>query len=183
MSAILKQAGLPAQFKRLKGAQSKPRLAWLRPEEAMRLLKTAVELDARFGPLCTFLLYTGCRLGEGLKLTWHDLHLGENFAYVRHTKNGSPRPVHLPGVVVAALQVLPAGPGLVFGLSKCGRLYSRLADAALRSGVDIPDRVAFQLFRHTYGAWMRRYSGPGHDWARRDWSLEVPAAPPSTSMR
>ena len=25
--------------------------------------------------------------------------------------------------------------------------------------VTIPDRVAFHIFRHTYGSWMRRYGG------------------------
>jgi len=30
------------------------------------------------------------------------------------------------------------------------------ADAA---GVNLPDREAFHIFRHTYGSWMRRYAG------------------------
>ena len=27
------------------------------------------------------------------------------------------------------------------------------------ANIAIPDRVAFHCFRHTYGAWMRRYAG------------------------
>lgn len=160
MSAIMKRAGLPAQFKRPKGAQGARRLQWLKPEEAMRLLKAAEELDARFGALCTFLLYTGCRLSEALKLEPKDLHLEENFAYVRDTKNSSPRPVHMPEAAVRALGGLPTSDRrTVFGLSKHGRLYSTLEKAFLRAGLDAPDRVAFHVFRHTYGAWMRRYAG------------------------
>jgi len=69
----------------------------------MRLLEAAEAVDARFGALCTFLLYTGCRLSEALRLRWSDLNLDESFAYVGRTKSGEPRAVHLPAVVGAAL--------------------------------------------------------------------------------
>jgi integrase len=162
MSAILKRAGLPAAFWRPKGAQGTPRLVWLKPEEAMRLLDAAEAVDARFGALCTFLLYTGCRLSEALRLKWDDVNLEENFAYVGRTKNGEPRPVHLPDGVVASLAdlaLVSKGRSVVFGLSKCGRTYDLLERVANAAGVNIPSGVAFHLFRHTYGAWMRRYSG------------------------
>jgi integrase len=159
MSAIMKRAGLPAQFKRPKGAQGRPRLVWLKPEEAMRLLAAAEAVDPRLGALCTFLLYTGCRLSEAIRLEPKDLHLEEHFAYVRDTKNGSPRPVHLPAVVGEALGRLAVGGRSVFMLTKCGRLYAMLSTASEAAGVEIPDRVAFHIFRHSYGAWMRRYSG------------------------
>jgi integrase len=159
MSAILKRAGLPAAFRRPKGSQGTPRLAWLKPEEAMRLLDAAEAVDARFGALCTFLLYTGCRLSEALRLKWSDVNLEESFAYVGRTKNGDPRLAHLPEVVAVSLRLLPRVRAGVFRLSKCGRLYQMLDRAARQSSVVIADRVAFHIFRHTYGAWMRRYSG------------------------
>lgn len=160
MSAIMKRAGVQRAVKRPKGAQGTPRLAWLRPEQAMRLLEAAEAVDARFGALCTFLLYTGCRLSEALRLKWEDVHLEEGFAYVGRTKNGDPRPVHLPDdpVLRVLCSLLPDG-RTVFGLSKCGRLYSMLERASIQSNVQIPERVAFHIFRHSFGAWMRRYAG------------------------
>lgn len=159
MSSIMKRAGITTAFKRPKGSQGTPRLTWLRPEEAMGLLDAAEAVDARFGALCCFLLYTGCRLSEALRLKWSDVNLEEGFCFVGRTKNGDPRAVHLPRGVVSSLGDLPHGRDVVFRLSKCGRLYSMLAEASAASGVDIPDRIAFHAFRHTYGAWMRRYSG------------------------
>lgn len=158
MSALLKHAGVEKSFKRPKGSQGTPRLAWLKPEEAMKLLEAAEAVDARFGALCTFLLYTGCRLSEALRLRWEDVNLEEGFAYVGRTKNGEPRAVHLVPNVVANMANLPRERG-VFGLSKCGRLYELLDQTERRAGVSLPARVSFHVFRHTYGAWMRRYAG------------------------
>jgi integrase len=159
MSAVLKRAGLPGSFRRPKGAQGRQRLVWLRPEEAMRLLDAAEAVDARFGALCTFLLYTGCRLSEALRLRWSDVNLEENFAYVRHTKNGTPRPVHLPEATLPQLRNLPRNKEIVFGLRKSGRLYEMLGDAMAAAGISRDPRTAFHLFRHTFGALMRRYAG------------------------
>lgn len=160
MSAILKRAGVETALKRPVGGRGAVRLHWLRPEEAERLLDAASAHHVRFGALCTFLLYTGCRLNEALALRPADLHLSESFAYVRQTKNGDPRPVHLPPVVVAALANVALDPArTVFRLTKAGRLYELLDEVATKAGVEIPERVAFHIFRHSYGAWMRRYAG------------------------
>jgi integrase len=159
LSAILKRAGVKTIFKRPVGARGAGRLTWLKPEEAGKLIDAATENHPRFGALCTFLLYTGCRLSEALNLPPADLHLSESFAYIRQTKNGDPRPVHLPPVVVAALANLDLKGPKVFGLSKAGRLYDLLHAAYEGAGLAEPERVAFHIFRHTYGAWMRRYAG------------------------
>ena len=159
VSAILKHVGVEKPFRRPKGSQGTSRLTWLRPEEATRLLEAAETVDVRFGALCTFLLYTGCRLSEALRLKWSDVQLEEGFAYVGHTKNSEPRAVHLPAGVVSSLKGLPSVRPSVFRLSKHGRLYHMLSEASRKSGVVLPDRLAFHVFRHTYGAWMRRYSG------------------------
>src|SRR6185312_1846850 len=158
-SAVLKHAGVEKGFRRPKGSQGTPRLAWLRPEEAMRLLDAAEAVDVRFGALCTFLLYTGCRLSEALRLKWSDVNLEESFAYVGRTKNGEPRAVHLPPTAIQGLARLSMARPNVFSLSKCGRLYAMLERASELSEVPFQPRTAFHLFRHTYGAWMRRYSG------------------------
>lgn len=156
VSAILKTGGSERALRRPKGARGAVRLHWLRPEEAFALLEAARARSDRFAALLTFLLYTGCRMNEGLNLQPADLHISEAFAYVRKTKNGEPRPVHLPPVVVAALANLDTSER-VFGWSKSGRLYTWLDEAAKAAGVTIPDGIAFHIFRHSYGAWMRRY--------------------------
>src|SRR6185312_5346975 len=53
LSAVLKHAGIERPLRRPKGSQGTPRLTWLRPEEAMRLLDAAEAVDVRFGALCT----------------------------------------------------------------------------------------------------------------------------------
>lgn len=59
-----------------------------------------------------------------------DLDLPEGFAYVRQTKNGEPRPLHLPPVAVAPVVNRELIEGrTVFRLGKSGYLY-KLPDAA-----------------------------------------------------
>jgi integrase len=158
VSAVLQHGGVIAGLKRPRGARGEARLCWLSKEEAFSLLSAAGELHPRFGALCTFLLYTGCRLSEALRLQAAEIDLGASYAYVRTTKNGDHRPVQLPPILVAAIADVELGYRVAFGFVKCGRIYDLLHQAAARSGVNIPDRVAFHIFRHTYGAWMRRYA-------------------------
>jgi integrase len=159
VSAILKHAGREKALKRPKGSRGIARTAWLRPEQAFALLAAARARNARFGALCTFLLYTGCRLTEALRLEAADIDLGASFAYVQQTKNGAPRPVHLPPVLVAELANIEFAYASAFGFSKAGRIYELFDEVARTAGVVIPPRVAFHLFRHTYGKWMREYGG------------------------
>lgn len=164
VSAILKHAGVDFRIRRPKGSRGRELTGWLWPEQAEALLAEAVKIDREFGLLCTFLLFTGLRLSEGtLWFTCDKLRLAESFAFIPRTKNGEPRPVHIPPQVVAALanhpRGLERGAERVFRHRPSGRLYKLLYEAAERAGVDLPDRSAFHIFRHTYGAWMRRYAG------------------------
>jgi integrase len=162
ISAVFKSVGRAEAIRRPKGAQGKPRLFFLTPEQAGLLLNAARGIDAEFELFMTFLLYTGCRLSEALNLEVSNVNLGEGWAYVRKTKNGSPRLVHLPSVVVTSLSGHPRGlsrRGRVFRFTKCGRLYDMFNRAAHEAKVAIPERVAFHVLRHTWGAWMRRYGG------------------------
>ena len=159
MSAILKRAGVSTALKRPVDAAGTARLVWLDPADANRLLEAARCEGELFGALCTFLLYTGARLSEALAIRPADLRLQELFALLQKTKNGAPRPVHLPPTVTDALTALDLTGRTVFRMTKCGRLYSCLNRAAVAANVTIPDGVAFHIFRHTYGAWMRRYAG------------------------
>lgn len=98
------------------------------------------------------------RLSEALGLTWNDLRLQDGFAYVPDTKNGEARAVFLPPMAVAALGNLSKRVR-VFPFAKGGHLYHLLRAAAFKAGVDLPERSAFHIFRHTYPTWMRRYGG------------------------
>jgi len=156
VSAIRRHAGLTDALRRPKGARGARRVHWLRPDDAAALLAACEAQGPRFGALCTFLLYTGSRLSEGLALDWADVDLTAATAYSPDTKTGEPRLVHLPPVVVAGLAGLPGRSGPVFGYAKSGHLYKLLHRAEAACGVIIPQGISFHIFRHTYGTWMRR---------------------------
>lgn len=163
VSAVLKQAGFDFRLKRPKGSRGRELTGWLWPEEAERIFEEGRKLDREFGALLVFLCYTGCRINEALKLKCEDLRLAEAEAFVGRTKNGDPRRVFLPPVIVAELANHPRGldrPGeRVFRYAKSGRLYALLDKAATAAKITMPDREAFHIFRHTYASWMRRFAG------------------------
>lgn len=164
VSAILKHAGVHDPIRRPQGSAGNSRVAWLWPEDAERLLTAADEIDAEFGIFCTTLLYTGLRLTELLQVKVADVRLREAYMHVGITKNGEPRSVHLPPVVVAALARHPRAhtaqsADRVFRFSKNGSLYTKLDEAGRRAAVTIPSGVAYHLLRHTWATWMRRYGG------------------------
>lgn len=157
VSAILKHAGIEMPLRRPKGAAGRVKTDWLWPEQAFRLFDEAEKIDKEFSAFLRFLCYTGTRLGEALNLQASDVRLSESFAFVRTTKNGDPRPVFLPPVVVADLANMDLN-GKVFRFRKNGRLYSLLAKARKATGPDV-EFVTFHTFRHTWATWMRRYGG------------------------
>lgn len=162
VSAVMKHAGRPEAFRRPKGAAGQRRTDWMQPGQAFRLIKAAEKVDAEFAVFLTLLLYTGLRLSEALGLTVDNVDLGAGFALVPVTKNGAPRGVFLPPVVVAALANHPRGmerPGRrVFRFTKAGRIYTWLGNARKAAGPDLAG-VSFHTFRHTWATWMRRYGG------------------------
>lgn len=158
VSAILRHAGVTLPLRRPKGAQGRPRTAHLTQDEAFALLDAASGLHERFGALLTFLLYTGVRLSEALRLEWADVDLDRATAIIRETKNGQAVTVHLPADVTACLAKLPRRAS-VFGLTKSGRLYNLLADAESQAGLVLPPRSAFHTLRHTHATWRRIYTG------------------------
>jgi integrase len=168
VSAVLKHAGIDWKIRRPKGWRGKQRTDWMKPEQAFRLCNAAWDVDPEFGIFLMMLLYTGGRLSETCSLTCDKLHLNESFAYIGMTKNGNPRPVHIPPALVAALANHPRGlarvtglrqkPAKIFRFTKCGRIYTLLSRAKKAAGVDL-DFVTFHIFRHTWATWMRRYAG------------------------
>jgi integrase len=159
VSAILRHAGVMVPLRRPKGAHDGRRVDWLRPDQAFALLDAAGAIHERFGALLTFLLYTGVRLSEALRLEWSDVDLTAAVALIRETKNGEPLTVHLPPPIIAALASLDRAKPRVFRLTKAGRLYHLLAEAETRAEIELPPRTAFHVLRHTHATWRRLYSG------------------------
>lgn len=108
VSAVLKRAGIERKIKRPKGWRGSKATSWLEPEPAFDIIDAAYVDDAEFGLFCLLLCYTGMRLSDPLRARVRDLKLGQALLYVPDTKNGEPRPVHLPPVVVAAFRDQPA---------------------------------------------------------------------------
>lgn len=157
ISAVLKHVGVDFKINRPKGWRGSERTDWLQPEQAFAAFDAARAVDEEFGIFLIMLCYTGLRLSEALKMLVDKVQLDQAFAYAGKTKNGDPRGVHLPPIVIAALASHPRGlnrPGQrVFRFTKCGRLYALLRATQKACGV----KLTFHLFCHTYGAWMRRY--------------------------
>jgi integrase len=182
ISAILKHAGADYDFKlrRPKGSRGRVVTRWLWPEQAFAIFDAAAKLNREFEVLLRFLCYTGCRISEALRLTCDELRLKENFAYVRTSKNGEPRPVFIPPHLAVSLtghpRGLDRGASRVFRFHQGGGMRNLLiAATAMASGLPKPKRekrsgqpvkrqhdldwVNFHTFCHTYATWMRRYAG------------------------
>ena len=159
--AVLRHAGVDRPLRRPKGWRGNKRVHWLTPPQAFRLFEAADKLDAEFGSFLRFLCYTGTRLGEALSLKVDQIDLERRSAYCPATKNGEPRNIHLPPVVVEALADLVnadrAGQRL-FRFAKCGRLYNLLKTVKTAVGPDVAF-ATFHTFRHSWATWMRLYAG------------------------
>jgi integrase len=70
----------------------KPQTRWLTHDEADRLIAVCAP---HLQPLVVFLLNTGCRIGEALRLQWTDVDLHSRTARFLRTKNGESRGVPL----------------------------------------------------------------------------------------
>lgn len=180
VSAILKRAGHDFKINRPKGSRGRVVTDWLWPEQAFRIFDAALTLDEEFEILLEFYCYTGCRLSDPLKMKCNDVRLSEAFAFAGKTKNGKPRAIFLPPVLVARLASHPRGldrgDERLFRFHKGGALYYLLMAACqIACGLTKPVRVKrgkqpprpkyeldwvnFHTFCHTYGTWMRRYAG------------------------
>ena len=160
-SAVLKHSGVTINLRRPKGSGGNRATSWLWPEQAFAIFKEAEKLDKEFAALLIVLCYTGMRLSEALNLTWDNVRLQDGFAYVPDTKNSEPRAIFLPPVAVAAMASLQRREDAIrpFRFAKGGHIYSLLRASAFKANVDLPERSAFHIFRHSYATWMRRYAG------------------------
>jgi site-specific recombinase XerC len=91
--------------------QPRGRVRWITFEEAGKLIGCCAP---HLAPLVTFMLFTGCRIGEALALDWRDVDLSRSHAAFLDTKNGDRRGAPLHPRAFAALANLPHRTGMVF---------------------------------------------------------------------
>jgi integrase len=104
VGAILHHAGVDITVKRPKGHKGKIVTRFLLPPDAFAIIEAAKAVDEEMGRLLTFLLYTGCRIGEALALKWENISSREHWeAYIETSKNDDPRTVRLTPDAIAAL--------------------------------------------------------------------------------
>lgn len=174
VSSVLHAAGIDLKVARPKGAKGRVVTDFLAPADAAAIIAAAETFDREYALLLTFLLYTGCRLGEALGLRWQDVRLEEGGARVRETKNGDPRELRLREDLCRALAEHQHEGARVFRFRQGGHLKHLLTRAKLAAlGMDCPVRrptgwrcpphrlawVNHHTFRHTWATWFRRYGG------------------------
>lgn len=148
------------------------RTRWLERDEAERLIAAAQHLR----PLIIFLLLTGTRIGEALRLEWGDVDLGERWLVLRNTKRkkrGTDKPGEDRGVPIhhqlrMILANLPANrggrAGAVFRTPNDqpyripvrqggGQIKTAWALTLARAGIE--DLHVHDL-RHSFATWLRQ---------------------------
>jgi integrase len=176
VSAILHNAKVEITVRRPKGYKAKTKTLFLLPPDAFAIIKAANAIDPEMGRLLTFLLYTGCRIGEALALKWERVSLEDRAAYIETSKNEDPRTVKLTQEVCDLLEPYKQTSGKVFRFKQCGhRNFIFLNAKVTACGLPpIPrpkrkqkqekppyrfDWVTFHTFCHTWATWMRRFGG------------------------
>ena len=178
MSAVLRSAGREVRLKRPRGAKGRQVTTYLSETDAFAIIDAANAREPAFGLLLRFLLYTGVRIGEAMRLRWEHVQFDQRLAYIGMTKNGDPRTTLLRADLCDDLKALADGrtSGQVFPFRRGGGLKDRLTRAKLTAcGLPVPARrkgetklerripphrlswVGFHSFRHTWATWMRRY--------------------------
>jgi integrase len=175
VGAILHLAGVEITVKRPKGHKGKVVTRFLLPPDAFSVIDAAAVVDEELGRLLTFLLYTGCRIGEALALKWENISIERREAYIETSKNDDPRTVKLTEDAIASLgPVKPSG--RVFRFRQGGHrnflfLNVKVTACGLppvqrpkrRQKQVVPEHrlswVTFHTFCHTWATWMRRYGG------------------------
>jgi integrase len=171
VSAVLRKAGRDLKLKRPEGADGRVVTAWLSREDAAAIINACDE--PAFALLLQFLLYSGCRISEAMRLKWEDFVPEQRIVYVGTSKNGDPRTVLLRKELLEGMVILRGEKteGQIFPFRMGGGLKDRLTRAKLKAcGVKMPDRkvtrripphrlkfVGFHTFCHTWATWMRRY--------------------------
>jgi len=157
VAAILHHAGVEIKVRRPKGAKGRVVTDWMKLDEATAIINAADQVRAEFGLLLRFLLYTGVRLGEALKLRWQDVELDHGRAWVRRQKSGPASDVRLRADLLAALTAhAPKEPephSRVFRFHQGGRLSHLLVRSKLGAlGIACPAQRPVGWLAPAYGS-------------------------------
>lgn len=176
VGAILHGSGVKITIQRPKGYKGSQKTLFMSPAEAFAIIDAANKLDPEMGRLLSFLLYTGCRIGEALALTWDRVQIEQRTAYIETSKNGDPRTVKMTEPLCDLLKPFARDTGKVFRFHQGGHrnfifLNAKVTACGL-TAVKRPRRgqkmtvppyryawVTFHSFRHTWASWMRQYGG------------------------
>jgi integrase len=137
--------------------QPRGRVRWINYVEAERLIAACAP---HMAPLVTFLLFSGCRVGEALALDWRDVDLSRAHAVFQETKNDDRRGIPLHARAMATLKALKHRTGHVFrrpdGLAYLpkddggGQIKTAFRGACRRAGIE--DFHPHDC-RHTWATW------------------------------
>jgi integrase/recombinase XerC len=134
-------------------------LKYLNSEEEQHFESMCEKLrtkEPRNSTMLLFMLKTGCRPGEMIRLTWGDIDWSSKTVYVRTLKNGPPRVIPLRQQMMGRLKEM--GPGdpsaLIFGIS-----YNRFREiwAEWR-----PVKKNLHCLRHTFAVNLYKRSKFNH---------------------
>lgn len=148
----------PRRLRRRKAPQG--RIRWMTPAEADALITAA---PGRTAAQVAFLLGTGCRTGEMLKLDVADLDLEGQEVFIAETKNNRARRVLFPlrtKRILAALGLPDLGPAFltpkgqryVVRSNGGGQIADSFNQARVAAGIS-PD-VTPHVCRHTWATWF-----------------------------
>lgn len=147
LAAILHGAGVAIAIKRPK--QKKGRNRALSQDQAARLLNHATG-HAR--ALLLLLFYTGCRIGEALRLEWGAVDLRRRAITFDLTKTDEDGEAPMHGAVLEALANLEGRKGRVFPWANRWAAYKALRPLCVASGVAFTPHMG----RHSFATWLRQ---------------------------
>lgn len=126
--------------------ESEGRVRFLSEAEQMELFLAIQAIDPTIQWLCRFLVNTGMRVGEALRLRWEDIH--ENTAHIRRTKADCPRKVPLTEDATWSMPAEKTGAGPFTNLKQQRLSYVWNKAKAQTSLKDDPEVVP-HILRHT----------------------------------
>src|SRR3989475_5996625 len=130
------------------------RLRWLTPEEAGQLLDACRKSrNPALADLVEFAMFTGCRRGEALGLTWDRVDRARGVIRLETTKSGHRREVPLSANADAVLARRWTGgaKGYVFGTRNWNAFRSAWEVAVEAAKLD---DFRFHDLRHTFASWL-----------------------------
>ncbi len=161
--AVLRHAKIPHAIDRPKGASGNQRHIWIEQSDFEKVHAEAQRRDPETALLLLLIFFTGLRLGEALSAQREKIDLSKEALFVGKTKNGHPRSVYLPPVLVAALsaELARADTGPLFPTLPDkrrhggSRFYAPVYAIYEAAGVD-PQGAPFHVGRHSFGRAMTR---------------------------